>query len=258
MLHQNGTTPAPRTTRGAFAAQRTEFLPDRPADSSRAVAYLLARRQLLGLPLQRWLYGVVAFLVLVWLLARFPAPGWAVAVGLWAILGMWLWARQGRTGHYVRFLPGDLPNAVTPVALDADAKLPLYVSGWLTVQNKAQQFAGVPAFYRTFPTREHALLCRVRARTAWGVVEWPPEEVGLWYAFFRPEQIIAVRPGTVQFDQEALPGVVVDYRPTDPALLKKRRQAQQTTVYLAFPDAMTRNDVLADLLVETIRETQAG
>lgn len=254
MLHRNGTNSAPRTERGAFAAQRTEFPAPRPVDSSRALAYQLARQQWLTFPLLRWATFAVVLLVILWLLLRLPGSPAVIALGAAVIVALWVWQRTARAAGYVRFTPEPL-EAVSPARQEAALKRPVYVSGWLTVQNKAQLFAGVPGFYRTFPTREHALLCQVRPPKLLGVAEWPAEETGLWYVFFRPEQISAVRAGRLQHDRTPLPALAVTYRPSDPALLKRRGQAQQTTVYIAFNDAAERSAVLADLMVEGIHAT---
>ncbi len=256
MLHRNGTNPAPRTMRGAFAAQRTEFPPPRPIDSAGALVYQLTRQQLLTFAVLRWVYIAIVLLVVLWLLAGLPGPFVAIGLGMAVIAGLWVWQRRARGAGYVRFTPEPL-ETVTPAVQDAALKRPIYVSGWLTVQNKTQLFAGVPGFYRTFPTREHALLCQVRPPNFLSVAEWPPEETGLWYAFFHPEQIIEVRAGRLQYDREPLPALAVNYRPSDPALLKRRRQAQHTTVYIAFTDAAERSAVLADLMVEGVRAAAA-
>ena len=53
MLHRNGTSPAPDAVRGRSAdlPRATEFPPDRPIDTPRALAYHLSRQQLAGFPL---------------------------------------------------------------------------------------------------------------------------------------------------------------------------------------------------------------
>ena len=58
MLHRNGKPPhAPATEKQITPpAARTEFPPERPIDSSRALIYHMARRQVAGLPVLCLLY----------------------------------------------------------------------------------------------------------------------------------------------------------------------------------------------------------
>ena len=71
----------------------------------------------------------------------------------------------------------------------------MYVTGGLTVEGSEQRFTFVPGFYKTFATREHALLCQVRPAARVGVLRWPEAEVGMWYAFFQPNADPAGRMG---------------------------------------------------------------
>jgi hypothetical protein len=261
MLHRNGTPPAPDAAQRmpAAAAARTQFLPDRPVDTPRALAYHLDRQQLAGYPLLRWLYGLL--IVLSSLLLLQPGLGWRAAVAaLFVLVGLWIWQSSLRSNGFVRFTPQPLQLAaghISPRPLAPADKLPVYVSGFLSVDGKMRRFAALPGFYRTFATREHALLCQARPRRFAGLAAWPQEEEGLWYAFFHAHHILQVRLGEIAFDRMSFPGFAVEYEPEHPLNGKsRRRQPQRITLFIAFPEATDYQFALADLIVEPIPAAQ--
>lgn len=261
MLHRNGTPPAPDLTRGKAvpAAARTEFLPDRPANTPRSLAYHLSRQQLAGIPLLRWVYGLLVVIALVLLLR--PGFGWWFAGGVLVLLAaLWGWMSALRRHDFVRFSPrisqpisGGEPSGPLPPA----DKLPVYVSGFLSVDTKVRRFSALPGFYRTFATREHALLCQARPRRFGALGTWPEEEQGLWYAFFYGRQVRSLQFGEITFDRAHFPGVKVEYAPDRPLDGKSKRRFQRVTLYLAFPQEADFHAALADLMVEPIPAAQA-
>jgi hypothetical protein len=250
MLHRNGTPPTATAAdkQTASAPPRTEFPPNRPIDSSRALIYSLTRRQFVGLPLIRWLYGLLLAAALLCLLLP-SYGGWAATAMLALAAALWVWQWTARRGSYVRFTPLPAPP-VEPRPLLPSAKLPVYVSGLLAVENKARLFGGLPGFYRTFGTREHALICQVRRA---GLTSWPEEELGLWYAFFTAGHVHGLRTGEIAFDRRSLPGFALDYTPPQPLGGKKKRRPQRLTLYVAFPQAADFYTALADLAVEPLQ-----
>jgi hypothetical protein len=163
----------------------------------------------------------------------------------------------GRRHGFVYFTPAALPS-VRPNPMLPAAKIPVYVTGWLHVQNRVRHFAGLPGFYRTFATREHALFCLVRPASAPALLTWPDDEEGLWYAFFYPDQIDDVKAGQVAFGRRTLPGLVLDYRPIEVTDGKQGHHPKRATMYLAFAGEAERDKVLADLLVEIDTIQQPG
>jgi hypothetical protein len=160
----------------------------------------------------------------------------------------------------VRFSPDPLPPvAGAPMAwpLPPNAKLPVYVSGQLSVDTKVRRFAALPGFYRTFATREHALLCQARKRRFLGLATWPEEEEGLWYAFFYAHQVQRLQTGQVAFDGAQFQGFMLEYQPDKPLDGKTRRRGpQRITLFVAFPKAADYQAALADLMVEPIGTAQ--
>ena len=250
MLHRNGTPPVTHPFEQAAVLPRTQFPPERPIDSSRGLIYLLSRAQITGLPPIRWLYSLLAAAALLSPLWSAQGMWWSlIACVLLGALRLWQWTARRRS--YVRFTPRTVPPP-QPAPLGPSAKLPVYVSGLLAVENKVRCFGGLPGFYRTFATREHALLCRARPRRLAGVAAWPAEEEGLWYAFFAAAHIHAIRPGEIAFDRRPLPGFALDYTPTPPLGGKKRRRPQRLTLYIAFAEQADFHAALADLAMEQL------
>lgn len=255
MLHRNGAPPAHHPTKHTAAASvRSEFPPERPIDSAHAVAYLLSRLQVGGVPVRRWLAWLLGAAGLLALLR----PGGGVPYALLALVllgAFWLWQWAAQRRGYVRFsaLAVAPPH---PLPLEPATKLPVYVSGLLAVGNKVRRFAGLPGFYRTFGTREHALLCQVRPRRLAGLAAWPEEEKGLWYAFFAGAEIHAVHPGLIAFDRQSLRGFALDYTPAQPLGGKGRRRPQRLTLYVAFTQEADFYAALADLAVEPLATIQ--
>ncbi len=245
--------------KAAPAAARTQFLPDRPVDTLRALAYHLDRQRIAGVPLIRGLYGLFIVLALVLLLR--PGTGWWLGGGvLLGLAALWGGLRVLRSREFVRFTPGAYVapgDPKSPVALNPAAKLPVYVSGFLSVDTKVRTFAALPGFYRTFATREHALLCQARPRRFGGLATWPEEEQGLWYAFFYARQVRSLQTGEIAFDRVSFHGLKVEYEPDQPLDGKSKRRYRRVTLYLAFPQAADWEAALADLMVEPIPAAQA-
>ena len=144
-----------------------------------------------------------------------------------------------------------------PWPLPPAAKLPVYVSGFLSVDTKVRRFAALPGFYRTFATREHALLCQARPRRFGGLATWPEEEEGLWYAFFYARHVRHLQIGEIAFDRERFQGLRIEYEPDRPLDGKSKRRYHRITLYIAFPQAADCQAALADLMVEPIPAAQA-
>ena len=250
MSSQNGNKPAPRPAGGAFTSrsQPTQFLPDLPVTSWRVRFYAAERARVAGIAVLRWGYILAVGAAIVWLLGRLPG-GWVVAL-LWlaGALALAVAARLARRGYHVTFTAKTAPLPPGEL-LPAAEKVPVYVTGNLGVEQKQRAFTMVPGFYRTFATREHALLCRVDERRLWGIASWPEEEIGLWYAFFTARQIVHIEAGSLVYGGQTLDTLAVTYRPT-PHGGKRRRAPEVTTLYLSFPDTTGHATVFADLAVE--------
>ena len=249
MATRNGTEPAPQPASPNSHGRQTEFLPDIPGSSWMLCLYLLSRAHLLSIPLIRWVNILLFGLALAW--GLFSLPGGWVGAALWLVVAaaLFLWIRFARRRAFIRFTATPLSPTSSVQMLPPAQKRPVYITGELSVEQRVRTFTALPGFYRTFATREHALLCRVRERRIWGIAAWPEEEVGLWYAFFTPQQIESIQPGVVEAGGQTLAALAVTYRPT-PLPSTRRRKPALATLYLGFTNEDDRSAVLADLLVD--------
>ncbi|MEM7535300.1 MAG: hypothetical protein AAF639_24195 [Chloroflexota bacterium] len=250
--------------RRAAARQRaqTNFLDDYETTSLRSILYNSSRHLVGNTPMLRvltnliWLAAIIATIIWVGSLiftpnASIPLRMLALSVGgLLFAIGISSGMRNLRQKDFVIFEETPLPP-LEPEKMLPEDKVALHVTGHFSVEGRYQRYTYLPGFYRTFGTREHALLCLRRARSFWGISRWPVEEVGMWYIFFRPELIQQIRWGQLHFGRDSQNAIAVDYELTiPPGGLRRREQVLTETVYLVCQDADDAHWVLADLLYD--------
>lgn len=199
--------------------------------------------------MSRWL----AFLLLLGGLVT--AAGWLP--GGWPVAGLWLLALLALLGvtaywrrrDFVHFQEAPAPDLL-PARLDPSDKIPIFATGHFSVEGKYRRFTWLQGFFRTFATREHAVICHVPPRR-FLLGQWPERETGLWYQFFMPGDILRVRWGAVQFGPEPMVGVAVDYRLAIPKRGRlSRARTLEETVFLACHNEADARRILANLLYE--------
>jgi hypothetical protein len=150
--------------------------------------------------------------------------------------------------RYITFNAEPAP-ALNAAPLETSEKLPIYATGLFSVEGRYQQYSALPGFYRTFATGEHAVLCRVQERNWLGLLSWPPEEIGMWYAFIHPTDIEQLTWGNLHFGSTTFPAMAVTYRLEIPAgPRRKKAEIRQETIYLAAPEAQDAQRLYVDLL----------
>jgi hypothetical protein len=173
------------------------------------------------------------------------------------LAGGWLWLRgwAARRQH-VLFLPQPEPPPAGQ-ALDPTDKILIRATGRFEVEGKSHFFVELLAYWRTFATREHAVMAIVHKSRFLGLMRWPEDELGMWYIFFRPEAIEAITPGRLTFGTAQRQALGVRYRsaPAETGISgrKSRRPAKSLseTTYLTFDDDAARRRVWADLLADS-------
>lgn len=220
-------------------------------------AYQLRHHRFGGWTLERWVvtlaWGAAALLWLQWLLRGRPAlPPWhwgvlaLLLLGGAGVLALRVWAARRR---YVVFKAEAALSSPQPCALAPDGKVALRATGRFEVEGRSSFFAGLQAFWRTFATREHAVMaiCHPTRFLLLGAI--PAEQLGMWYIFIPAQQVTQVIPGQVAFGAARGPGLRVDYRGVAENLRAgKAPKTTHETVYLLFDDAQARERVWADLL----------
>jgi hypothetical protein len=168
------------------------------------------------------------------------APGGLAVVIAMAVVLLILWAAMlwAQRHQFVTFLPQQLPASPGPTApLMPIDKVEGRATGQFEVEGKVQRFSEIRSYYRTFATGEHAVMAIVPPSRFLLLGTWPKCDVGMWYIFFRPEQVLELRAGLLHFDGAPRPALRVAYQASD------RREA----AYLSFDDHATRQRVWADI-----------
>ena len=202
-----------------------------------------------------------AIILIQWLLrGRPPLPAWhwlvlglilAVALGVIALAA---WA--ARSGYAAFTRQGDLPRP-RPMTMSPDDKEATFATGRFEVAEKRGYLADLGGYWRSFGSREHAVMAlQPRSRFLLGAL--PSDRVGMWYAFFRPEDIVEVTAGVVAFGGLRRPGLRVIYRSVPPSDGKKPKKPIRETLHLAFEDAAARDRVWADVIADAAPAPSAG
>jgi hypothetical protein len=242
----NGKYEASHPPSGAsvIAAQRTAFPEDTPHLSVRTLFYYSSRYRFGSISPLRWLLG----LIFVGGLYGAVMGRWWLTVLLLLLLGTVVtlyhyWRRR----DFVRFEPGVAPVIVSQPLLPNE-KVPVMVTGFFGVEQKFQRFTWLPGFYRTFATREHALICQVGQRPWAKLSRWPDDDIGLWYVFFSPQTILQIQWGQLFFGADPRPAIRVTHRVTLPTRKRFRtEQVREEKIYIAFENAAIGELIWADL-----------
>ena len=197
----------------------------------------------MGASLQRWL------LVLLWVLAgaallRLLPGGPVLALLLFGfalllILGQ-AWARRRLYVHFRAGAPSSVPEGRT--ALRPQDKVLVRATGLFSVDGHEAAWTDLIAYYRTFASREHALMARRTPSRFLGFGERDPETLGMWYIFITPETLKSVTPGRLYFGRLPRPALHLDYRRRT-----RKGKVRPAAAYLSFESDVERETVWADL-----------
>jgi hypothetical protein len=227
------------------------------------LAYLLRHHLVGGWSLTRWTvtlaWGASALVLARWLLRGRPplAAGHWLALALLVLggAGLLLFERWGARRYYSVFTPESHVTAPAGNRLAPEDKVKLWATGRFEVEGKTAFFAGLLAYWRTFASREHAVMAIVHPARFLLLARRPDDQVGMWYIFFRPETISDITPGEVAFGGTRGPTLRIIYRYVPAAWQgKKPPKPVDEAVYLAFEDEEARLRVWADLLAD--RQTE--
>ncbi len=217
--------------------------------------------------LEGWLTGLGLAGAVLALARRLPEYLAGGSLALWALpalpvalaLAVKLYARWAAAATYLIFTPESGVTAPVPHALLPADKVLIRASGRFEVQGKSHFFAGLLAYWRTFASREHAVMAIVHPSRFLLFGTMPERDQGLWYIFFCPDKMLALRPGRITFGRDQQLALQVTYQPPRPPSPPSRRRNARPrprplpppeTVYLTFDDEASRAQVWADLLAD--------
>ena len=228
-------------------AKQTVFQVDTLGHSPRTLLYNLSRHTFGEIVLSRWLSLLLLLLGIGWFVGNFPLRWIVPLLSLLTIITLATAIRYWRKRDFVRFRETS-PPAVDPEILPPEEKIPIHATGYLSVEGRGQRYSWVPGFYRTFATREHAILCMVPNRKYLGIGRWPYDEVGMWYAFFFASEIVQIRWGELSFDNRPRPALAIEHRVTVPARNRiKREKIVTETLYITCQQEEQAKRIWADL-----------
>lgn len=229
------------------------------------ISYQAHRHHWMGAPLDRW--GAVGLVVLAGLAAIRWLPGGALVVGVCgALLAALLLLQSLATRRYhMVFHPEETPVRLQPGAarLEPADKLLLRASGRFEVEGKSQQFTELLAYFRSFETREHAVMAICPPSSFAGLGTWPDHEIGMWYIFFKAGEIQRIVQGELWFGRARRPALQIAVRqeiPQETSPLdvwggyrsgqRTKPKFQDATIFLSFESLADRERVLCDLAAD--------
>jgi hypothetical protein len=222
------------------------------------LAYQLRLHRVGGWALDRWAvtlaWGASVLILTRWMWRGQPVlPAWHwLILALLVVCGAAVVVLRGWAARrsYVVFLPEPGLASPAPAPLTPEDKIPLRATGRFDVQSRERLFADLPAYWRTYASREHAVLA-IQHPTRFLLAKSRDEDEGMWYAFIPPAAIGEVTPGALRYGRQVSPGLRVVYRRPPPARDGKRPpKTVVATIYLAFEDEASRVRVWADLVTE--------
>lgn len=231
------------------------------------LSHHLRHHRWFGAPLDRWTIVIVVVIALLMAVRLLPGgvPG-IVACGL-LLVALLLVQRWAARRNYVVFTAEPPPTHHSPAAptMEPADKLLLRATGIFEVQKKVQRFTELLAYFRSFETREHVVMAIVPPSTYLRIGKWPEDEIGMWYIFFKNQEIQRIDVGQLSYganrrpalrlalEQEILPETspleVWGGYPTGKPKIKLRRQA----IYLSFDNEADRQKVLLDLVADAAK-----
>jgi len=210
--------------------------------------------------LERWgmtlAIGAALLLVLQWVIRGSPPTPWwhwlAPAGLLGGVVGWVALRRQAAAAGYVQFQAETGIPAPGPLALEPRDKIQVHATGHFEVENRSGDFVNLLSYWRTFTSREHAVMAILHPSRFLLIGSLPEEALGMWYIFIQSADIHEVTPGRLTFGADEGLALRLRYaRLQASSSEKKPPRAVEEVAYLKFEDDDARRRVWADLLADT-------
>ena len=157
--------------------------------------------------------------------------------------------RIARRRYYVHFVSRPLSQPSQPDSpLWPDDKVLHRATGYFLAEGQEASLTDLPAYYRTFETREHVIMARKTLTHFHGIGLPDPDLLHMWYMFMPPAQLQKVLPGDLYFGAESRPAIKIAYTRFEQKGAK--RKAVAATAYLSFEAEADCRRVYADLLLD--------
>ena len=200
-----------------------------------------------GITLNTWWISLLLVLALLFYFGVLPG-GMGLTVVVLALILVLVLSQLWANHHlYVWFVEAakPAPEVGSRTVLGSNDKVLLRASGVFSVEGDEKCFTDLIAYYRTFDTREHAIMARQTPSRFLGLGRSKSEMLGMWYIFFMPENLNTVTPGRVYFGGTPNPALRLDYVRINP-----KGKTKDSVVYLSFETELSMQQVLADLLLD--------
>ncbi|MEA3336874.1 MAG: hypothetical protein U9R25_13250 [Chloroflexota bacterium] len=216
-------------------------------------------------PLDRWM--AIATVVIAGLIAIRWLPGGINGITICGILLLIMLVAQSISSRlqYVIFRSEQETLPVNPNGdtLDPSDKQLLRVTGLFEVEGKKEKFTELLAYFRSFETREHALMAIVPPSSVLLFGNWPDHEIGMWYIFFKNSELRRIEPGMLIFGTSQRPALRIaveqDIPPNSSPMdvwggyrngKKKKPKVRKQILFLSFESEVERQLILEDLLAD--------
>ncbi len=158
----------------------------------------------------------------------------------------YLAARRG----YVSFTPG--PHMPEATRLSPQTHVAVRATGLFEVEGKFRRHTWLEASYRTFPSREHAVIATCPPSRLLWAGRSRREDQGMWYIFCLPQAIRNVHVGYVQFGRQRRPAVALTHNMEVPGRFRRKRvRHEDTVIYLGCAHTADALVIAGDLNAET-------
>ncbi len=209
--------------------------------------YHLDHHYFVEVKLHTWVNWALVILAVMMLLVRFQGSLVVAGLAMVILVFLSLSSRWARRRYYIHFVPDKTPDPPEdpPLPLWPEDKLLHRASGHFHVEGKEGDWTNLIAYYRTFETREHAIMARRTPTRFLKVGQINPETLGMWYIFINPENLLDVTPGHIYFGGEGKPGLRLRWR-----RFNEKGKPLDDIAFLHFESEADQQRVQADLLLD--------
>ena len=138
--------------------------------------------------------------------------------------------------------------------LSPQTHVSVWATGLFEVEGRFRRHTWLEASYRTFPSREHAVIATCVPSTLLRVGRSRGQDHGMWYIFCLPQAIRNVQVGRVQFGRQQRPAVALTHTMEVPGRFRRKRtRLEDVVVYLGCERTADALAIAGDLQVEDVR-----